>query len=88
VCGGNFSYVYNKCIFLKKEFFFFKFILVNVLFMFGENNCKQLGLEDVQNLNTLTNNLFEKKNLKINNFNLLKNGDSHNLVLSIGNSFF
>ena len=51
------------------------------MLLFGWNNNKQLGLEGIDNLNNLTNNIFEKKNLNYKNFKMIKNGWSHNLLI-------
>ena len=51
------------------------------MLLFGENSRKHIGVEGIENLNNLTNNIFEKKNLNYKNFKMIKNGDSHNLLL-------
>ncbi len=51
------------------------------MLLFGENDRKQLGLEGIEKLNDLKNNLFEKKVLNYKNFKMIKNGWYHNLLI-------
>jgi alpha-tubulin suppressor-like RCC1 family protein len=51
------------------------------LFLFGDNRNKQLGIEDVYKLNTITNDIFKKFNIDKNKFKKIKCGYDHNLIL-------
>jgi alpha-tubulin suppressor-like RCC1 family protein len=51
------------------------------LFLFGKNNEKQLGVNDVDNISTITNDILN--NFKINPKKIKKMscGNNHNLIL-------
>ena len=75
-CGTEHSFI-----FYKKE---------NKLFLFGDNLCNQIGLDNnnISKLNSISNNIIENFNLNFSKIKKFEIGGLHNLILFENNNLF
>jgi hypothetical protein len=84
-CGSNFSLIFNESIFYYLFLLFIeKKIKKESLFLFGNNEFKQLGIEEVDLIPTITNDIIKNFKIETKKIKKFKCGGENMLILIEG----